>query len=313
MSRTLLIRTVVGVVLLIAVLLFLQAPRAGEYPRMITVPEGSTLSEVSDLFKKEHIVVSSFLFKVFAYITGGSEGIKAGEYLFNEPPRLIVTAWRLTHADFRITPVRVLIPEGTSVQQMSDIFRDVFPSFATSTFRALAEPQEGYLFPDTYLFLPNSTPEVVVDALSKNFDEKMAGLTAEFVASGRTLSDIVTMASILEEEAVTLEDRRIVAGILWKRLDMDMALQVDAPFIYLMGKGSADLTLEDLKVDSPYNTYLYRGLPPTPITNPGLDSLLAAMTPTSSEYFFYLSDADGVIHYAKTFEQHKQNKELYLR
>ena len=121
------------------------------------------------------------------------------------------------------------------------------------------------------------------------------------------------MASILEEEARSFEDKQIVAGILWKRLDNDMALQVDAPFVYLLGKGSADLTLDDLKTDSPYNTYLYRGLTPTPISNPGLESLRAAVEPIASEHLFYLSDADGVMHYAEDFEQHKRNKELYLR
>jgi len=126
-------------------------------------------------------------------------------------------------------------------------------------------------------------------------------------------SDIVIMASIIEEEAATAKDRRIISGILWKRLLKGMHLGVDAPFAYDIGKNSATLTTIDLKYDSPYNTYLYGGLPPTPITNPGLDSIDAALHPETSPYYYYLSDKGDTIHYAKTFDEHKVNKERYIR
>jgi UPF0755 protein len=121
------------------------------------------------------------------------------------------------------------------------------------------------------------------------------------------------MASLIEEETATPEDRRIVSGILWKRLSSGMRLQVDATFAYTIGKGSLELTTEDLKSDSPYNTYRIYGLPPTPIVNPGLDAITAALHPTSSPYVYYLSDKNGVMHYSKTFEEHKLAKAKYLR
>ena len=121
------------------------------------------------------------------------------------------------------------------------------------------------------------------------------------------------MASIIEKEARTMETRQIIAGILWKRLELGMPLQVDVSFKYINGKTTKNLTLADLKIDSPYNSYLYKGLPPTPISNPGLDAIKAAISPTKTDYLYFLSDRKGLMHYAKTYQQHLQNKELYLR
>ena len=121
------------------------------------------------------------------------------------------------------------------------------------------------------------------------------------------------MASIIEGEAVTPEDRRIVSGILWTRMKNGMRLGVDAPFAYIMGKGSLELTQTDLATTSPYNTYRVAGLPPTPINNPGIDAIAAALAPSSTPYLYYLSDKEGSMHYARTFAEHKLNKEKYLR
>ncbi len=120
------------------------------------------------------------------------------------------------------------------------------------------------------------------------------------------------MASILEDEANTLEDKRIIAGILWKRLKLKMPLQVDSTLRYTTGKSSGELTKADLSANNPYNTYVNKGLPPTPISNPGLDSIRAAITPTNTSYLYFLSDKNGNMHYAETFEEHKQNRINYL-
>jgi len=120
------------------------------------------------------------------------------------------------------------------------------------------------------------------------------------------------MASILEGEALTTSDRKLVAGVLWRRLEIGMPLQVDATFSYVNGKTTFELTLDDLKIDSPYNTYKYKGLPPTPINNPGLNSINAALYPTKTKYLYFLSGNDGKMHYARTFEEHKRNRQLYL-
>ena len=120
------------------------------------------------------------------------------------------------------------------------------------------------------------------------------------------------MASLLEEEARTTRSRQIISGILWKRIERGMRLQVDAVFPYILGKNTFELTLDDLAVDSPYNTYRYAGLPLGPISNPGLDSLRAALHPVQTPYLYYLSDKNGVFHWSRTYEEHLKKKKLYL-
>jgi UPF0755 protein len=130
---------------------------------------------------------------------------------------------------------------------------------------------------------------------------------------GRPIKDIIKMASIVEEEARTEETRETIAGILWKRLDEGMPLQVDSAFAFVNGKkDSRYISTEDLAIDSPYNTYVHKGLPPTAISNPGLDSIKATVHPIKTKYYFYLSDDQGNMHYGATLDQHIENKQKYL-
>jgi UPF0755 protein len=153
----------------------------------------------------------------------------------------------------------------------------------------------------------------VIELLHNTYERKIKDLRPKIAAFGKTEKEVVAMASILEGEARQMNTRRTVAGILWRRIRIDMPLQVDTSFIYINGKTSAELTLEDLKIDSPYNTYVYRGLPPTPISNPGLASIEAAITPISTPYLYFLTDPEGVMHYATTLKEHAFNKNKYLK
>ena len=215
-----------------------------------------------------------------------------------------------------MVPVRVTIPEGTPSLQIVHILKaqlgqlDVFDDEESI---ALAADKEGYLFPDTYFFSPSVTAQGVIRILRDTFDEKTMPLREEIERTGRDFEDVLIMASIVEREARITEARRIIAGILWKRLDEDLLLQVDVTFAIINGKTSFDLTLEDLNIDSPFNTYKYRGLPPTPITNPGLAAIRATITPLETSYYYFLADKEGVTHYSETFEEHKQNKIRYLQ
>jgi len=150
--------------------------------------------------------------------------------------------------------------------------------------------------------------------MKENFVQKISpGILAEIGKQQKTLREIIIMASLLEEEVSAKEDRKIVSGILWKRLESDFPLQVDASLSYVTGKTSRELQKEDLELDSSYNTYLYRGLPVGPITNPGLETIEAAVYPTTSPYWFYLSDGEGKTHFSRTFAEHKEKKLKYLR
>jgi len=173
---------------------------------------------------------------------------------------------------------------------------------------------EGYLFPETYYVDPSTfTCDEMIKRLLTTFESKF--LSSEnlekITASNHSLNDIVIIASIVEREALLDEDRPIIAGILWKRLDNDWKLDADSTLVYVTG---GELTAEDLSLDSPYNTRLYKDLPPTAISNPGLPSLEAALNPEASDYWFYLNDQEtGKAHYGATLEEHNQNIETWLR
>jgi UPF0755 protein len=243
---------------------------------------------------------------------GGTRGLKAGDYFFSEPLSVFSLSWRLTHSAYELEPVTITIPEGFNNREIATRLAEKLVRFDAGQFLREAKRREGYLFPDTYTFLPNEKPDRVIAALEENFMRRITPLEQDLSAFGRPLSDVVIMASLLEEEARTDDTRRKVAGILWKRLDVGMPLQVDAVFPYIFGDKPYDLTNGDLLVDSPYNTYKYPGLPPTPISNPGIDAIRAAIMPIVTPYWYYLSDKEGNMHYAVTHDAHLLNRERYL-
>ncbi|MDO8617649.1 MAG: endolytic transglycosylase MltG [Candidatus Uhrbacteria bacterium] len=168
---------------------------------------------------------------------------------------------------------------------------------------------EGYLFPDTYRVWDDQLPEGLVRKQLREFQDRFGGATiGSSSAPLKTLDEVVTLASIVEGEVRKPEDRKLVAGIFLKRLKVGMALQTDATLSYFLGSNRARATAADLAVDSPYNSYKYPGLPPSPIGQPGDASMRAVLEPTKSSYWFFLTDRQGKVFYAKTFEEHLRNK-----
>lgn len=179
---------------------------------------------------------------------------------------------------------------------------------------------EGYLFPDTYRVFASSSPEEIVYRLLRNFDLKLSEeMRAEIKRQGKTIHEIITMASIIEKEAPIFsqkssEDAKIISGIFWNRLKIGMALQADATLSYVFEDKKPAHSGEELKIDSPYNSYLYRDLPPGPISNPGLIAIEAAIYPTKTDYFYFLTPLDGSrVYYAKSYQEHLNNKYKYLK
>lgn len=280
---------------------------------VVALPEGVSLDAAVRIMRAAGVVRSSALLETYVVFLDGERHVKAGEYLFAGPETPYAIASRIIRGKYGFSQVSVTIPEGSSREDIVRIISTkVSPTFDGGAFLDLTLNKEGFLFPDTYFMMKNIDAEEVVALMEGNFTRKIAGKDADIAASGKSLHDIVTMASIIEAEAVTPEDRRIVSGILWHRIALGMPLQVDAAFIAVNGKTTSELTLNDLKIDSPYNTYRFKGLPPGPINNPGLDALDAALHPTSSAYLYYLSDHSGVMHYARTFDEHRANKQRYL-
>lgn len=290
----------------------IQVPYNFPTKTIITVSRGESFTSIARDFKKQHLIRSTILFRVVVLAIGGERNILAGDYYFDTPASLLELAYRLKTGDQNLKNISVTIPEGSTSYQIADILAAKLTNFDTKKFLNLAIPLEGYLFPETYAFFPNVTSEEILRVLESTFATKISPFKVQIAQSKRSLKDIITVASILEREAQTKEDWQIISGIIWKRLDAEMPLQVDATFFYERGKGSLELTTADLKEKSPYNTYTNRGLPPTPIANPGSATIAAALMPVPTPYWYYLSDKNGKIHYARTHDEHVRNKAIYL-
>ncbi len=279
----------------------------------VKVERGQGVLSIAKELEKKGVVRSGRITANLLVYAQAEKKIKAGVYLFKEPESAFTVAKRFLVGDFGYIPVKILIPEGTNYRQIASIIHSKYPDMSTSTLEAILKQDEGFLFPDTYFFPPMATQEEIISKLKDTFEKKISPYKPEIEASGRSLQEIITLASILEEEVQTTVDRQMVADLLLRRIKMGMPLQVDASLKYTTGKGSADLTLKDLRTDSPYNTYTRKGLPPTPISSPGLDSIVASLRPIKNDYLFYLSDKDGITHFAKTHAEHVKNKQVYLK
>lgn len=281
-------------------------------PVDIHVARDSSISSVATKLYKERIISSPFLFKVAATIFSSSHGIWVGDYRFEKRQTVWTVAHRMVTGAQGLPHIKIVIPEGTNVYDMAYIYMTKLTNFNAPQFLALALPYEGYLFPDTYSFLSNTKPEEVIKKMRATFTEKIAPWEKDIEKFGKPLRDVIIMASIVEKEAKRDESRRVVAGILWNRLKDGMKLQVDAPFYYLTGKRGG-FTFDDLKIDSAYNTYLYKGLPIAPISNPGLDAIRDTIDPIETDYVYYLTGHDGEMYYAETFDGHIENRNTYLK
>jgi len=173
---------------------------------------------------------------------------------------------------------------------------------------------EGFLFPDTYRLYRNASASDVVYKLLDNFGQKAwPELELMAASSNRSLFETVTMASVLEREVRGTEDMRLVSDIFWRRLDAGMPLQADSTVNYATGGSRPSVSYEDIRLDSPFNTYLYRGLPAGPIGNPGVEAIRAAANPEPNGFWYFLTDTEGGVHYARSLDEHNSNRSRYLK
>lgn len=284
------------------------------FPRgeIVTIESGMNLSDVTVLLEEKHVIKSPRLFSFFVRVLAGDNAVRAGDYFLTEELNTFEVARRITTGHFGLTPVWVTIPEGSSNSRIATILSRQFPLFDKDEFLLLAEDDQGYLFPDTYLFPRSVRAHEVIASMRANFEKRTADLEEKVKNSGRSMDEIVSMAALIEKEANKEKDRRLISGVLWYRLELGMLLQVDAVFPHIIGKNTYQVTLKDLRTNSPYNTYVYGGLPPGGITNPGLSAIMAALEPTPTEYLFYLADRRGNTYYAKTYPEHQANKRKYF-
>lgn len=311
-QRTIFILLALGASVLYIYLNFVRPPDNFPLNQLVTIEEGTTLRDVSMELEKNSVVRSALAFRIAVTITGHEHDVHAGDYLFKEPRDFFSVARAIVIGAYGLEPMRIRIPEGATTKEMAMIFGGSLLRFNSGKFIEEAGPLEGFLFPDTYYFFPNVPENIVIETMKQNFDAQMPAIQDKINAFGKPLQDVVTMASLLEREARITRDRRMIAGVLWNRLNKGMLLQVDAAFLYTLGKGTFQLTTKDLTTDSPYNTYRNPGLPPGPIGSPGIDSIVAAVTPIKHDYLYYLADKNGVTHYSKTYAEHLRYKRKYI-
>lgn len=311
-------RLAVKIILALLILFLLEILFIGGFKtfpegKVVYLKKGMGLKTMALSLEDAGVVRSATLLTALTVAMGGENKVVAGTYYFARMQGVLPVALRLIRGDYDVQALKITFPEGFTVKQVGERLKVNLPLFDLEKFTLLAKDKEGYLFPDTYFFLPDVTPEIVLESFESNFRENLDSVKEALIASKKTEREIINMASVLEKEVKTLEDKKIVAGILYKRISLGMALQVDATLTYERDLTSAELSTADLKKNSPYNTYTNKGLPPTPICNPGLNSIKGSLESTKSDYLYFLTDEDGKVHYAKTFAEHVVNKRKYIK
>ncbi len=294
-------------------------------PTTFEVVKGESFRSIGARLSSDSLIRSITVFKLYSFVTGSARKFQPGVYVLDRTmsvPEIVRELARGVKNEVTVT-----ITEGTTMKDIDavlanagvtapgDIIHMPLKSLQESyPFLNNASSLEGFLFPDTYEFSIRATPEQAVRRFLDAFETKAWPLLSQ----NSNWYQSLTLASYLEKEVVTEEDRRLVGGILLKRFSIGMPLQVDATVLYAKCKGALEscgsrtLTKQDTKIDSPFNTYTYRGFTPTPIGNPGKDAIEAALHPVSSDYLYYLSAPDGKTVYSKTLLEHNQNQTRYF-
>jgi len=265
------------------------------------VKKGQGAEEISNNLKEQGLIKYSSFFRIYASINDQADKLKAGKYELSFSMNLPKILEKISSGDRIIKTITII--EGWNLKDIEEYLREE----GIVVNESLDSELEGYLFPDTYEVSPEDGIKEIIEMMLANFDKK---IKAEYQV-GLNPEKLI-MASLIEKEVRTIEDKKIVSGILWKRMEVGMPLQVDATINYITSKNTTKILQEELEIDSLYNTYKYKGLPPGPICNPGLESILAAINPQESEYWFYISTPEGETIFSKTLKEHNIAIAKYL-
>jgi len=296
---------------------------------IIQIPEDASRGDVAKILKKNDVIEHKGLFKTFAFFTKRKAEFPAGEYKINSNMDYRAMLRRLTSKKAVLNTVKVTIPEGYEVSQIAKLLEEKEVCSAKAFNDAVANSDfnyafldglkkgktnrlEGYLFPDTYEFYKNDTPERVIKRLLDNFEIKFNAEMQERARElGFTPHELITLASIVEREA-TAKDRENIASVFHNRLKDKTYpyLESCATVQYVLGERKKVISIADTKIDNPYNTYKYKGLPPGPIANPGLDAINATLYPNDTDYMFFALQEDGTHKFSKTYEEHLKTPKI---
>jgi len=279
---------------------------------LFIISKNISASEVSAKLEKEGFIKNQSAFEQAIEMAGGKGDIRAGGYFISKS----MSVFSITKV-LLAGPVQkwVTLPEGLRKEESADIFAKELGWDAGRKEEFLAAVKEGYVFPETYLLDTSLGGKEVAGILSGQFDKEVEKMAGNY-DTGLSLKEIVVLASLIQRESRGAEEMPLVAGIIFNRLDQGMKLDIDATLQYQKGRAGEwwpKVSSTDKSVVSDFNTYLNKGLPPSPICSPGADALKASMFPQKSQYFYYLHDSSGQIHCAKTYEEHLANVNKYLR
>ena len=291
--------------------------------KTVVIASGLGSRKIGALLKQEGVIRSKWTFVAYVSLRGEASLLKPGVYEFTNAAIPAIARDLVAGENAEVT---LVIPEGWTNRDIAELLEKEGVMPAEEFLAYLNDLHfEGYLFPDTYRVFRHADAKDIADTMRENFERKLTPeLQTEITRQKKSIEQIVIMASLIEREVRSEEDRALVSGILWKRLEADMPLQVDATITYIKNQesirqladknqGNGKISIADTKIDSPHNTYLYKGLPKGPIGNPGLSAIRAAIYPKNSPYWYYLSSPDGATIYSRTLAEHNRAKERYLR
>ncbi len=305
------------------------------------IKKGEGAKEISLNLKEKELIRWSSPFRLYVLLKGVGGELKAGRYLLSKSENVPEMVDKFFSGD--VVKEEITVIEGWNLRDIGFYFENKgmfmaeeffekagFPAVDYSRAADLPEPLafdyellrekpdrvglEGFLFPDTYEIYPDASLEEIIQKMLDNFEKKISlELREEIGKEGKTVFDVVTMASLIEKEVQSLEDKKLVSGILWKRMENNVPLQVDATITYVTGKKSVNVSKKETEIDSPFNSYKYRGLPLGPICNPGLESIEAALYPKESSFWYYLSTPKGETVFSRSLLEHNRAKAEYLK
>lgn len=294
------------------------------------IEPGQSLSAVADNLASQGLIRNSFIFKFYGRLRGWEKSLVAGNHLLDKSMNPQAIFKNIISSENLNNEKTITIIEGWRAEEIAAYLAasgvvsqaDFLNEISTAKWReqydflagVSAKTLEGFLFPDTYRIFADASAHDIVEKMLDNFNNKLtAQMRSDIASQKKNIFEVVNLAAIVEKEVPQDADKKLIADIFLKRLSIGMALQSDATINYITGKKTVAASLEDLKIDSPYNTYKYRGLPPGPIASPGLESLKAVIYPTKNPYYYFLTaSADGRVIYSWTYAEHLANKAKYL-
>ncbi|MBU0727767.1 endolytic transglycosylase MltG [Patescibacteria group bacterium] len=289
---------------------------------VVNVHQGDTANDVANQLYEKDLIKSTSIFNLYLKQNNLTSEIKAGRIVMMDSytlPEIVDALVSGISEEFAVTFL-----EGWTIEQMAQYLEEEGLTTKEDFLKCVSSCEldedfipetylEGYLYPDTYFInLESYNNERMIGRMVNNLNLRLDEYWSDINASNRSFEDIMIMASIIEREERDPQERPTVAGVLWNRYDNGIGLGADATVLYALGRTSGGLSSEDLQVDSPFNTRKYAGLPPSPICNPSVSSMMAALYPDDTDYFYYLHDSSGEVHYAKTLDGHNANKAKYL-